>query len=218
MPAEFGHDSMNPAVQALLPPCAEKAATISLLREKSRLEASAGRLEWIGLATGCELSSRLVDGNLGVDLAWQSATIFGSGRETFCASTPSFLAALVSKLVDRWGEYKNRYLCLSGLSDVCFERVLEGLEMEMACEFEVGYLEREEGIREAHARIEKGWPDAGMFLLERCVLVDEECWTGFERDRAMLAELDIPKEELGAVLHGAVHQFKRHGKGGCGCN
>lgn len=211
MPAEFGHDSLNPVVQDLLPPYAERARVIEFLKGKE------SAIEWVGLATGCDMSKRLVDGNIGIDLAWQSATVFGSGNEVFAASTSDFIGAAVVRVIEHWDELRNRYLCLSGLR-TSYRRILDVLEREMQREFEVGYLDRGEGVKEARKRIEMGWPDAGMFLLERSVLADEGCFGGFVRDRDMLGKLGLEEEEeLEKVVNAVVHQIQHRGKGGCGC-
>ena len=141
MPAEFGHDSLNPAVQKLLPPYAERARLIDFLKDTQ------GSIEWVGLATGCDISRRAVDGNMGIDLAWQSATVFGSGDEQLAASTPVFVGETVRAIVvDHWSELRNQYVCLPELTTT-YHEIVKALEKEMDCKFEIGHVEKEEGVK-----------------------------------------------------------------------
>lgn len=87
----------------------------------------------------------------------------------------------------------------------------------MGCEFEVGHLELEEGREEARRRIERGWPDAGMFLLQRSVLADERCFEGFKQSEMVRERLGLEKESLDQLTKVVAHEFKHHGSGGCGC-
>lgn len=134
-------------------------------------------IEWIGLATGVDLHRGLRDGNLGIDIGWQSATVSGTGEEKWGASGLGFVAVAVVAVVGRWEEFGGRYLRVAGLV-ASWREVLGQLEVQTGKRFEVGRVEREEGVREAERRIKGGWPDAGMFLLERSVLADERCLDG----------------------------------------
>lgn len=213
MPAEFGHDSLNPQVQTLLPPHVERAKVIEFLQDKSEQ----GRIEWIGLATGCDISRRLLDSNMGIDLQWQSATIFGSGSERFAASSPGFVSETIKAIISCWDDFRNQYLRISGLI-TSYREVIDALEEAMHCRFEAGYLEQDEGLNEAQRRIEGGWPDAGMFLLERSALADDGCFKGFEKDQGVMNTLVLERESLATVISSVLHEFKHHGKGGCGCS
>lgn len=213
MPAEFGHDSLNPHVQTLLPPHAERAKVIDFLQDKSEQ----GRIEWIGLATGCDISKRLLDSNMGIDLQWQSATIFGTGSERFAASSPGFVSETIKAIIYRWDDFSNQYLRISEFT-TSYREIIDALEEEMHCRFEAGYLEKDEGVNEAKRRIEGGWPDAGMFLLERRVLANEGCFKAFDQDQGVVKKLTLECQSLATVVRSVVHEYKHHGKGGCGCS
>lgn len=176
-----------------------------------------GRIEWIGLATGCDISKRLLDSNMGIDLQWQSATIFGTGSERFAASSPEFVSETIKAIISCWADLRNQYLRISGLT-TSYREIIDALEKEMHCRFEAGYLEQDEGVNEAKRRIEGGWPDAGMFLLERGALADEGCFEGFEKGQGVVNTLALESESLATVISNVVHEFKHHGKGGCGCS
>ena len=211
VPAEFGYDSLNPVVRELLPPYVERAKVIDFLKGKQ------AQIEWVGLATGLDINRRLVDGNMGVDLAWQSATVYGKGEDKFAASTPGFVGELVKAVIENWADFRNRYLCISEVS-TSYREILDALERETESKFEVGYLEKEEGFNEAKRRIDGGWPDAGMFLMERAALANKECFEGFARDEDVKATLKVHAHSLNSIVKDVVHDFNHHGKGGCGCS
>jgi hypothetical protein len=211
MPAEFSHDSLNPAIQTLLPPHAERARVLAFLAERQ------DAIAWVGLATGLDVGRRLLDGNMGVDVQWQSASVHGTGDEVFAASTPGFVGETVMAVMGHFEKCRNRYLCVSEVG-ASYGRILAVLEAQMGCGFEVGCVEREEGLREAKRRIEGGWPDAGMFLLERCVLADERCFAGFDAELEIRTMLGVEGGSLEGVVKSVLHDFRHHGKGGCGCS
>lgn len=153
---------------------------------------------------------------MGIDITWQSATVFGRGDEESFSSSPEFVGAAVAAVVARWDGFAGRYLRVAGLR-TSSEGVIAELERQTGKEFEIGRVEREEGVQEARKRIEGGWPDAGMFLLERSVLADEECFEGFVADEGLREELDLEEQRLEEVIKSVLHDLKHHGKGGCGC-
>lgn len=213
MPAEFGHDSRNPHIHTLLPPYVSRAKVLDVVKQR----AGDGDIEYIGLATGLsDFGGRLLDGNLGIDLQWESATVFGTGDVVFPISTPAFVAEACAAVISHWDEWKNQYICVSG-TVTSFNELVKVLGREMGCLFEVGHLEVKEGRAEARRRIDGGWPDAGMFLLERSVLADEWSFEGFDKNASTREKLGLLELSLKTLVKGAVHDYKHHGKGGCGC-
>ena len=54
-----------------------ESEVLNYLKEKCRENED---FQWTEIATGCLLENGLVDGLLGVDLVWKSATIYGDGE------------------------------------------------------------------------------------------------------------------------------------------
>ena len=214
MPVEFGHDSLNERLQARLPPLRERAKVIDRLRD---LEYQ-GRIEWVGVATGVALEYGLASGNLGFDLQWHSATMHGKGTERFAASSERWVGKVVGQGVKQWEDVRNRYLYAAEVTTTANE-VLECLERSTGSWWEAGRGDVDDCVREAERRIERGFPDAGMFLMERSVLYDEDL------DAVVPFVSQDAKEMLGLrvgiverVVEGAVHAHKHAGKGDCGCS
>lgn len=212
---EWGQDNLNPKVQDRLPPLREKARVISYLRAQQAKHKS---FTWIGVATGCSLEQSLLSGNLGFDIEWQSATIVGNGNENFAASSSSWPGIVASKLLAHWDELKNRHLYAAGLVTSANE-ILGVLREQTGQEWTTGNVDVEDTIHEAERRLERGFPDAGMFLMERSVLFDEEldAVRPFTSQDAK-GKLCLKGESLGSVVEKVLHEFKHHGKGGCGCD
>ncbi|KAK4983497.1 hypothetical protein LTR66_008806 [Elasticomyces elasticus] len=215
IPAEFGQDTLNPKIQDRLPPSKGKARVLEHLRQK----ADEGRIEYVGIATGVLIDQKLSSGDLGFDLKWQSATIHGKGDERFAASTLKWVGDVVAAAVQRWDArgVKNEYSYAAELTTTAHELV-ECLEAATGKPWGVGHIETEECVREAEKRIQGGWPDAGMFLMERSVLYDESLGAALPfRDHDATGVLGLEHGDVKAVVSQVVHDFTHHGKGDCGC-
>ncbi|EON69313.1 hypothetical protein W97_08573 [Coniosporium apollinis CBS 100218] len=173
--------------------------------------------EWVGVAVGCILDQKLISGDLGFDLKWQSATVHGTGKERFAVTSLARVGEVVARVVERWELVKNQYLYAAGCITTADE-ILGCLEKAMGKRWTVGHVETEQCVREGEQRIRSGFPDAGMFLIERSVLYDEELGAvkAFEEKDAKSA-LDLKAEDLDHLVSHAVHDFEHHGKADCGC-
>lgn len=211
---EFSHDSLNDKVQARLPPYSQRAETIRYLQEQS----SQSRLEWVGIATGFTLDYGLSSGNLGFDAKWLSATLHGSGDESFAASSSAWIGRVVHNVLKHWDHIKNQYLYACGLVTTAND-VVKCLEKSMGKTWEVGRGDVKDCVREAERRIERGFPDAGMFLMERSVLYDESLRAvdPFVKQDAR-GTLGLDGESLDEIVQSVLHQHEHHGKMNCGCD
>jgi hypothetical protein len=213
--AEFSHDSLNTKLHDRLPPNRERARVIEYLRE----QASSGRIAWAGIATGITLDQGLLGGKLGFDIKWQSATLHGRGDERFPASSSLWIGKVVAAVIEHWDDVENQYIYAAGLT-ISANDIIAALEKETGKTFEIGRHDVEQCVREAERRLEQGFPDAGMFLMERSVLYDTalDAVGAFEREDAKAA-LELEGERLEQIIHGVLHDKEHHrGKPGCGCD
>jgi hypothetical protein len=215
IPDEFSHDSMNKQIQARIPKYAGQAKVIDHLQNMKKDHID---FEWTAVATGYTLDTQLISGNMGFDLEWHSATIHGIGTEPFAASSLERVGKVVKCVISHWDEVKNQYLYAAGVITSANE-VLRSVEKATGREFTVGNYDVEECIIEGQKRIEKGYPDSGMFLLERSVLYDEELEASRPfKDRSANAVLGLSSESVETVVKTAYHDLKHQGKPGCGCS
>ncbi|KAL1797211.1 hypothetical protein ACET3X_003817 [Alternaria dauci] len=215
IPDEFSHDSMNNDIQARIPKWAGRAKVIAHLQTIQKVHSN---FEWTAIATGYTLDTHLISGNMGFDMEWHSATIHGTGTELFPASSLERLGQVVVRAIQHWNEVKNQYIYAAGMITSANE-VLRSAEKVTGRKFTVGNYDVEECILEGQKRIEKGYPDSGMFLLERSVLYDEtlEAPKPF-RDWNANGILGLTAESVETIVNTAYHDFKHHGKPGCGCS
>lgn len=213
LPCEFGHDASNSRIRALLSPWEQRWLTITELRKQ-------GEVEWLGLATGYPLSARLRDGNAGIDVQWHSASIYGGGGERFAASSTEFVGRLVLAVIRNWSRLpRNSYLCVAECV-TSFDAVVAALERQLGVEFAVQRNETELAVRESEKRIKAGWPDAGVFLMERAVLGDKEVEYEriFERDaREVGGLLGIGEAGVEGLVNEVLMELRENGRGDCGC-
>ena len=234
IPCEFGHDALNPGIQARLPLYAERAKGIGYLRDLTSSRSNHA-FSWTAVAVGHILDTGLLSGNLGFDLAWRSATFHGPGDVSFPASSSPWIGRVVCALLAHWDGpgVKNTYLRLAETITTP-NALLEALET-----FTGGPWSAEKGgeehveacVREAEKRIERGFPDAGNFLMERSLLYDAsvDAVGAFRREeeeeggvRGLLG-LDGGDEgrALEEVVSRVVREWEKKGKagvGGCGCD
>lgn len=214
MPHEFGHDTLNKGISSRVLKSAGRAKIIEHLQAASKI----ANFEWVGIATGYTLDTGLISGNMGIDLEWHSATIHGIGTETFAASSLQRVGEVVAHVIDHWPEVANQYIYAAGVLTSANE-VLRSAEKATQREFTVGNYDVEECIKEGQARIERGYPDTGMFLLERSILYDEEL-DAVEpfKSRSSNKLLQLEPESVETIVANAYHDLRHHGKPGCGCS
>ncbi|KAF2173920.1 hypothetical protein M409DRAFT_62136 [Zasmidium cellare ATCC 36951] len=212
--AEFGHDTLNPKIQDRLPPYKEKAKVIEYLQEYEK------SIEWTAVATGCfPLDHVLITGTLGFDLKWQSAMIPGSGHEKFAASSSSWIGRVAHSIITHWSGVKNQYIYAAGMT-VSGHEIMQSLQDQTGQTWEVGNVDVEDLVHEGERRFERGFPDAGMFLMERSVLFDkglDAVRPSVERDAKEMLGLGVAGESLEDVIRDVVHEYEHRGHGDCGC-
>lgn len=179
---------------------------MNYLREKGHENEN---FQWTGIATGCSLENGLVDGLLGFDLVWKSATIYGDGEAEFpCSTLDGIGRAVLDVLQDlQEGKYAGEYLYRSE-----FVTSQNEILMMLAKEgkWDVGRAEISECVREGERRMEKGFFDGAMVLLERYVIfggIGELKRWGDKGE----------KFELERVVKGVFEGLERNGKADCGC-
>ncbi|KAF1935590.1 isoflavone reductase family protein [Clathrospora elynae] len=215
IPHEFDHDTLNKRIQARIPKSAGRAKVIEYLKGVS---SARPEFEWAAIATGYTLDTSLVSGNLGFDMEWHSATIHGIGTEPFAASSVKRVGQVVASVLSHWEEVKNQYIYAAGVITSANE-VLKSAEKATGREFSVGNYDIEECISEGQKRIEKGYPDSGMFLLERSILYDEQLDASAPfKSQSANTLLKLPPESVETIVKLANHDLKHRGKPGCGCS
>ncbi|KAH6633475.1 isoflavone reductase family protein [Boeremia exigua] len=215
MPHEFGHDTLNKGISDRVLKSAGRVKVIEHLRAASK---GSSRFDWVGVATGYTLDTGLISGNLGIDMEWHSATIHGIGTEVFAASSLLRVGQVVASVIAHWEEVKNQYIYAAGMLTSANE-ILRSAEKTTRREFTVGNYDVEDCIKEGQARIERGYPDSGMFLLERSILYDEQLGAAEPFESSSSNELlQLASESVETTVAKAYHDLKHHGRPGCGCS
>ncbi|OAL43530.1 isoflavone reductase family protein [Pyrenochaeta sp. DS3sAY3a] len=215
IPHEFAHDTLNKGIQSRITKYAGRGKVIEYLRTITQTDPE---FEWAAIATGYTLDTNLISGDLGLDFTWYSATIHGIGTESFAASSLERVGTAIASVILHWEEVKNQYIYSAGMLTSANE-VLRSAEKITGQRWTVGNYDVEECIREGEARIQRGFPDSGMFLLERSILYDEQLDASAPfRLRSANNILQLEPEVVEAVVVKAYHDLKHHGKPGCGCS
>lgn len=206
LPCEFSYDTQNAKICDAFPPCAARAEILSYLREKGNENEN---FRWTGIATGCLLENGLVDGLLGFDLVWKSATIYGDGAEEFpCSTVAGIGRAVLDVLKDlEEGRYAREFLYRNEFMTNQNEILMM---LEKIGKWHVGRAEIEECVREGDRRMKRGFFEGAMVLLERYVLFGSIGELKHWEDKR-------EKFELERVVKGVFEGLERNGKAECGC-
>ncbi|KXL49287.1 MAG: hypothetical protein FE78DRAFT_67826 [Acidomyces sp. 'richmondensis'] len=210
---EFGQDTQNPGIHERLPPAKERGRFIDYLRKLS----GEGCIDWTAVASGYLLDYGLESGNLGFNIKWQSATMHGPGNEKFAASSVRWIGQVMLGVIIHWNEVCDQYIYACGMVTTANE-ILATLQRCTGQTWEVGRAtDDEDCIREAERRIERGFLDAGMFLMERSVLYDvtlDAVRPFIEKDAKKA--LGLEGEDLEDVVKKALYGYT-HRDNECDC-
>jgi hypothetical protein len=213
IPHEFGHDTLNQGIQTRIPKYAGRAKVLEYL-QNDRTQS----LRSIGIATGYTLDTNLISGNMGFDMEWHSAIMHGIGTEQFAASSLERVGKVVASVIQHWDNIHSNYVYAAGVITTANE-VLRYAEKVTDREWTVGNYDVEDSVSEGQKRIERGFPDAGMALLERSILYDEGLNASAPfKTQSSNELLRLPQESVEDIVGSAYHNLQHNGKPGCGCS
>ncbi|KAF2824657.1 isoflavone reductase family protein [Ophiobolus disseminans] len=216
IPHEFGHDTLNRGIQERIPKYAGRAKVLEHL-QNNITKANPG-FDWIGIATGYTLDTNLISGDMGFDMQWHSASMHGSGTEPFAASSLERVGKIVVAVIQQWDQIDNHYIYAAGVITSAKE-VLRAAEKATRRDWTVGNNDVEDSVKEGEKRIERGFPDAGMALLERSVLYDKQLQASAPfKSSSSNSLLQLLPESVADIVNKAYHDLQEHGKPGCGCS
>lgn len=154
---------------------------------------------------------------MGFDIEWQSATFHGTGMEMFAASSLARIGQVVARVLAHWEKTKNQYIYAAG-AVISANEVLKSVEEMTGQEFAVGSYGVEECVEEGWKRIERGYPDSGLALLERSILYDGQLNASAPfRIHNANDMLGLAPESANSMVTEAYHRLKHLGKPGCAC-
>ncbi|KAE9994810.1 hypothetical protein EG327_000023 [Venturia inaequalis] len=151
IPSEFGSDTANDAVRAIVPIFNGKKQVVDYLRSKE-----SSTFSWTAFITGPFFDWGLEVGFLGYNIANKTATIWDSGDVPFSGTNLSTigtgLVALLSKDVDASA---NKYVYISSHT-VSQNEILAGLEKITGEKFTVTKQDSKKVIEESHKKLGAG--------------------------------------------------------------
>ena len=111
------------------------------------------------------------------------------------------------------GERQDGYFYIVGLM-TCQNEIMDALETSSGKEWSVGRVDVEEVVREGKLRMEKGFFDGAMMLLERSALFGklDDVET---RQKGKLGQKG--NDSVGKVVEQMLMELARNGEADCGC-
>lgn len=95
----------------------------------------------------------------------------GNRDEQFPASSTSWPELVALAVINHWEELDNQYIYVLGLLANA-NSLLQVSREQTRQEWTAGHVDIIDTIHEAERRLERGFPDASIFLMERSVLFD----------------------------------------------
>jgi hypothetical protein len=215
IPHEFGQDTLNEGIQERIP---KYAARANVLEHLENNVSKSSDFDWKGIATGYTLDSGIMSGDLGFDMKWHSATVPGAGTEPFAASSLERVGQVVRSVIQRWDQIDSHYIYAAGAVTTANE-VIRYAEQVTRQQWTVGNHNVEDSVREGESRIERGFPDAGLALLERSVLYDKKLNASAPfQSRSSNLLLQLEPESVESIVENSFYDLQTHGKPGCACS
>ena len=206
IPAEYGLDTSNAKIRALLPPYRTRFE----IQEKLR----ASGMDWRAVYSGIGLEDAMkTDGVMGIDALWASAVVFtGSEKTEVAISSYTDIARRIIGIV-RGNEKKAGNEVYTCGFRCTLQQVIAAVEKELEKD-----LDRYEGDlkgaeKEAAERMKMGYFDGGVALMGRVAVWDH----GIDAWRAWNNQRGDSTDEWESELRKVVRQVRSGDIGGDGC-
>jgi hypothetical protein len=125
---------------------------------------------------------------------------------------------VVASVIQHWDSVESNYIYAAGLITSANE-VLRAAERATGREWTTGNYDVEDSVNEGQKRIERGFPDAGMALLERSILYDKQLNASAAfKTQSSNDVLELSPESVEEIVDKAYHDLQHYGKPGCGCS
>lgn len=210
LPSEYGLDTGNEKIRALLPPY------------QTRFEIQ-GRLKWSGMCwtaiySGLMLEEALkANGVLDIDVLWASVAVFPHDKELKVAlsSYRDVANSIVAVIMDD-GEGRGNQVYAAGFLKT-LEEVIGVVEKELGREVERYEGSLEGAKKEAAERMKMGYFDGGVSLMGRVAVWDQsvDAWSAWKEVSVVEKAGDNWEEEIRRVIKG-VREGQIKGDD-CGC-
>ncbi|OCL12347.1 isoflavone reductase family protein-like protein CipA [Glonium stellatum] len=149
LPSEFGSNTPDPRVSAIVPVFAAKTGAVDYLKSKE------SEITWSSLITGPFFDWGIKVGFLGFDLSSKTVTLIDNGTAPFSATTLSQIGKALIAILSHPAETSNKYIYVSSFNTSQRE-VLEVVEKISGQKWTVKNVNSKELIADATKRFQAG--------------------------------------------------------------
>jgi len=167
IPSEFGHNTNNDKVRAIVPLFNSKRKIVELLKTKE------SQLSWTGIVTGLFFDWGFKAGFTGFDVPNAKATIWDEGDIPLSTTNLPLIGATIVKLLTDPAAYedsKNKYIYTASHT-LTQKQVLAAVEKATGKTFEVTKVNGQEQVKENQAKLAKGDFSGVLQLLKAVAFV-----------------------------------------------
>ena len=206
IPSEYGLDTSNSSIRALLPPYRTRFE----IQEKLR----ASGIEWKAIYSGIGLEDAMkTDGVMGIDALWASAVVFPGFEKTKVAisSYTDIARSILDVVRGKVGNERNEvYTCGFRCT---LEEVISVVEKELEKDLDRYEGDLEGAEKEAAERLKMGYFDGGVALMGRVAVWDQDIdgWGAWKDQEGKKTD------EWESELRNVVRQVRNEDIGGDGC-
>lgn len=207
IPSEYGLATRNAEIRGLLPPYRLRHDIQQLLRKNG--------IHWTAIYAGLTLEDGMkLDGVLGIDCEWGSATLFPETKaKPVIISTYKDIAKFIVKVVEGEKTDSNEIWVCS--LKVTLDELISAVESKLNQKFDIYEADIEKATQEAASRLEGGYFDGGVALMGKVAVWDPriDVWRGWQDVTG--ASQDGWKDLIGSAASDV--KAGQLSSGGCGC-
>ncbi|ORX96688.1 isoflavone reductase family protein-like protein CipA [Clohesyomyces aquaticus] len=148
IPSEFGSNTVDPRVLAIVPLFAAKTGAVNYLKSKEK------EISWTSVITGPFLDWGLKVGFLGFDLSSKTVTLIDEGKGKFTSTNLHQIGLALIKALEKSSETKNTYIFVGSLTTSQAE-ILPVIEKVSAQKWTVEHVTSKELIQTGGEKLQK---------------------------------------------------------------
>jgi uncharacterized protein YbjT (DUF2867 family) len=189
IPSEYGNDTADARVRAIVPHLAGKYDSTQYLKSKE------DQISWTSVVTGPFFDWCLAKGIFGLNHANRTATVYDNGAATFSATNLHTVALALVKVLEKPEDSKNRYIYLSGFQ-ISQKQILEAAEKVTGEKWTVNHETANRLLEEGNAKIKTGDYSGILLLIQGITFGAKDELGKIEPEALWNEKLGLPKDDL----------------------
>lgn len=203
IPSEFGTNTTDARVRAVVPILEAKWDTVSFLKSKE------SEISWTSFITGLFFDWGIKVGFIGFHFGEKSATILDDGTANFSATNLHTIALSIIKALEKPELSKNQYVYVSGIQ-TSQKQFLDAAEKITGEKWNVTYVSSQDHIADGRAMAQKDGYYGIQNLIQGVTFGSEEQLGDLTPEGLWNEKLGLPRDDLETTLRAALEGKYAH--------